>query len=476
MKKTRLAALPFIPILALAACSSGTSKQPTTPAAAEVSEPLPPATEEPAPAPAADDTRPLYDRLGGLPAITAVIDEFVGRTTTDPRIKDRFFNTDPVLLKKQLVEFVCLATGGPCEYTGRTMEASHGGMEVVEEEWVAVVEALVGALDKFEVGEREKGELLGALGPLKPAIVAPPGSLEPIDAARLAPVPAFAAKLGDAKVAALLQAAVVAGERGQRSYAEQLFTRAEMAIGADKLREIETVFREGAPPRIATAPTKAEETAPQPKAAVGSSEEENAPPEKGSLRGKLLVDGAPVDGLGVIMLTPERGGKKKTPRRGIIEQRDKQFAPRLAAVPVGSTIAFPNFDRIFHNVFSLSKANPFDLGLYKTGEQREVTFDKPGIVRLGCNIHANMAAYVVVVDAPHYVVVDQDGSFDFRRLKPGRYTVHAWTERNASPVVSKITIKPGPNQQTFDLAADMPAGPGPDKFGVARAAPPAGHP
>src|SRR5690606_11794486 len=88
----------------------------------------------------------LYDRLGGQPAITAVVDEFVNRTTTDPRIKDRFFNTDPVQLKKLLVEFVCMATGGPCKYTGRDMETTHAGMELVEEEFNALVEDLVAAL------------------------------------------------------------------------------------------------------------------------------------------------------------------------------------------------------------------------------------------------------------------------------------------------------------------------------------------
>ena len=92
------------------------------------------------------------------------------------------------------------------------------------------------------------------------------------------------------------------------------------------------------------------------------------------------------------------------------------------AVPVGSTVSFPNFDTIYHNVFSLSKTKPFDLGMYKSGETREVKVDKPGIVRLGCNIHANMSAYIVVVDAPHYVV-DADGAFEFKNLAPGKYKV-----------------------------------------------------
>src|SRR5678816_2955722 len=95
--------------------------------------------------------------------------------------------------------------------------------------------------------------------------------------------------------------------------------------------------------------------------------------------------------------------------RRVIEQRGKAFEPHVMAVPVGSTVAFPNFDAIYHNVFSISKTKPFDLGMYKNGETREIKFDKPGIARIGCNLHPAMSAYVVVVDAPHYAIVQTDG-------------------------------------------------------------------
>jgi hemoglobin len=132
----------------------------------------PATTTTPAPGPkGAKGSKTLFDRLGGQPAITAVVDEFVTRTTTDVRIKERFFNTDPVQLRKLLVEFVCMATGGPCKYTGRDMESSHAGMDLVEDEFNALVEDLVGALDKFKVPEKEKGELLGALGKMHDDIV-----------------------------------------------------------------------------------------------------------------------------------------------------------------------------------------------------------------------------------------------------------------------------------------------------------------
>ncbi|HVV81970.1 MAG TPA: carboxypeptidase regulatory-like domain-containing protein, partial [Kofleriaceae bacterium] len=233
------------------------------------------------------------------------------------------------------------------------------------------------------------------------------------------------------------------------------------------------VFRDGAPPRVTDTPTVAVDVAPQP-AAVGNSEADDPAPKPtaaaASLRGTLRVGGGAVHGLGVVMLTPDRGATRRVAKHRVVEQRDKTFAPHILAVPVGSTVAFPNFDHIFHNVFSLSKAAPFDLGLYRGGEQREVTFTKPGVIRLGCNIHASMSAYIVVVDAPHYVVVGDDGAFTFQHLRPGAYTVRAWSEHTAAPAVSHIRIKAGANQQVIDLAADAPDGPGPDKFGGARAA------
>jgi hypothetical protein len=100
---------------------------------------------------------------------------------------------------------------------------------------------------------------------------------------------------------------------------------------------------------------------------------------------------------------------------------------------------------------------------------RQVVFDKPGIIRLGCNIHANMSAYLVVVDAPHYVVSEQDGGFAFRSLKPGKYKVQAWSEQSVEPLITEVTVKAGDNPLTIDLKGGASQGPGEDKFGAARA-------
>jgi hemoglobin len=433
-------------------------------------EPTPTATPTPAPTPAAKPAaKSLYDRLGGLPAITAVVDEFVTRTTNDPRIKQRFFNTDAENLKKLLTEFVCLATGGPCKYSGRDMESTHAGMDLVDEEFGALVENLVASLDKFKVPEKEKGELLGAIGPLKPQIVVAADKLKPMDAKKLAAVTKLAGTLKDKGAAELLTAAVVAGQRGQRSYAEQLFSRAELITGPKPVASVATTFRAGAPTRVTTAlKTMPADTTAQPKT-IGSSDadEPDKKPALGTLTGTLLIDGKAPSGIGVVMLWPEKGAKKRTPKQRIIEQRGKAFAPHVMAVPVGSTISFPNFDPIFHNVFSLSKTKSFDLGMYKNGETREMKVDKPGIIRLGCNLHASMSAYLIVVDAPHYIIADADGTFNFKSLAPGKYKVQAWNERSGDPVTSTVTIKEGANETKLDLTGAK-TGASPDKFGTPR--------
>jgi len=420
------------------------------------------------PAPAGNKS--LFDRLGGLPAITAVVDEFVTRTTNDPRIKERFYNTDAANLKKLLVEFVCVATGGPCTYTGRDMATVHGGMDLVDAEFGALVENLVGALDKFKVPEKEKGEILGALGPLKPQIVAAPDKLKPIDEKKLAAVTKLQGTIKDPRAAELLGLAVTAGKAGQRNWAEQLFSRAEMITGPKPLASVAATFRAGAPTRVTTATKKMEDKGPQGEVAAADPADEPkaaAGAKVGVLNGSLKIDGKAPTGFGVVMLTPAKGGKKRTAKTRIIEQRGKSFAPHIMAVPVGSTVQFPNFDNVFHNVFSLSKSKAFDLGMYKSGESREMKFDKPGIIRLGCNLHAAMAAYLIVVDAPHYTIVGKDGAFSFKALPPGKYKVEVWNEASGDSMKSDVEIKEGDNSKDFDLKANPP-GIAPDKFGNSR--------
>ena len=109
-----------------------------------------------------------------------------------------------------------------------------------------------------------------------------------------------------------------------------------------------------------------------------------------------------------------------------LDQRNLDFSPRILAVRVGTVVDFPNNDRVFHNVFSFHDGKRFDLGLYPGGTVKQVRFDQPGLSRIFCNIHPNMAAYVMVVDTPHYSVADTDGRFTIEGVAPGSYTYHAW--------------------------------------------------
>lgn len=458
---TKLAVLACIMI----ACG-GKPTQPSTPKPAASKPARDAGTGEPRRSASAS----LYDRLGGKPAITAVTGELIDRIAADARIKYRFLNTDLGKLKTLLVEFVCMATGGPCKYTGQDMETSHAGMELVDEEFTALVEDLAGALDKFKVPAREKAELLGALGPLQPQIVTPAARLKPVDEAAIAKATAVAVKLSDDSAIELMQAAIVAAKRGQRNYADQLFSRVEAIAGISAVAAAAPTFRDGAPPRIETPLKKLpSDTPPQPRLVGSSDDDEPDARRPASLAGSMTVGGRPLDGLGTVMLVPVNGGgKPRRPKQRIVEQRDKQFSPHVLAIPPGSTVALPNFDGIYHNVFSISPAKKFDVGLYKDGDTRELKFEKPGIVRLGCNIHAQMSAYVVVVDAPHYVVVEGTKPFKFRSLAPGRYKVRAWSERSTAPAESEIVIRPGANTATFDVAGDAVAGPSEDKFGMTR--------
>ncbi len=113
----------------------------------------------------------LYERLGGMEAIAAVVEDFRDRVAKDDRINQKFARTDLARLRKMLIDQVCEAAGGPCTYTGRSMKDAHAGMKVTNGEFDALVQDLVASLSHFKVGKTEQDEILGVLGPLKTDIV-----------------------------------------------------------------------------------------------------------------------------------------------------------------------------------------------------------------------------------------------------------------------------------------------------------------
>jgi plastocyanin len=118
----------------------------------------------------------------------------------------------------------------------------------------------------------------------------------------------------------------------------------------------------------------------------------------------------------------------------------KEFRPHVVVVTRGSSVSFPNNDPFNHNVFSLSPEGPFDLGLYGRTEVRTATFRQTGVVRVYCNVHATMSAFVVVVPNAHHTRPGADGSFRLEGVAPGRYTLKAWHERAGEPISQPISV------------------------------------
>ena len=135
-----------------------------------------------------------------------------------------------------------------------------------------------------------------------------------------------------------------------------------------------------------------------------------------------------------------------------ITSRNKKFEPRISAVSVGATLVFPNVDDIMHNVFSLAEGNRFDLGLYKSGAKKNFVFETPGLVRIYCNIHPQMSAFVHVMPNSYFAWAEPDGSFVIPDVPPGDYTLNAWheegeqmqpvvvTEQGANGVVVRLDV------------------------------------
>jgi plastocyanin len=167
-----------------------------------------------------------------------------------------------------------------------------------------------------------------------------------------------------------------------------------------------------------------------------------APAATVTVSGTIAGGGPQGPGGAVIWLKRANGETPRpSPAHGkVITQRGKMFLPHVLVVPVGSKVAFRNDDPIFHNVFSLSKPNEFDTGLYKQGAAYTETFRHPGPVQLLCNIHASMLGFVVVVDTPYYAEADGSGAFAIRGVPPGEYEAHVWHEAAVKPTVERLSV------------------------------------
>lgn len=136
------------------------------------------------------------------------------------------------------------------------------------------------------------------------------------------------------------------------------------------------------------------------------------------------------------------------PREPQLAQRNQSFEPRVLGIPAGTTVTFPNFDPIFHNVFSYSKTKRFDLGKYGQGKSATVKFDKPGLVKVFCDIHSNMTAFIYVTETAWVVQPDASGRFALDGVPEGTYSLEMWHPERGTRTES-VTV--GPSAKPVDL-------------------------
>ncbi len=164
-----------------------------------------------------------------------------------------------------------------------------------------------------------------------------------------------------------------------------------------------------------------------------------APALAAELTGTALVSGKPTQNAVVWLEAANEPVAASQTSRVVLDQRNLKFFPHVLAVRVGTTVEFPNNDKVFHNVFSFRDGKKFDLGMYPKGTSKPIVFDKPGLARLFCNIHPNMAAYVMAVDTPYFAVSNEHGTFNIAGVPAGTYTYHAWRP-GGQPLTGSITV------------------------------------
>jgi plastocyanin len=131
------------------------------------------------------------------------------------------------------------------------------------------------------------------------------------------------------------------------------------------------------------------------------------------------------------------------PQKVTIEQHHLTFIPKVTTIPAGSTVEFTNHDKIYHNVFSVSESKKFNLDTYDHGKPKHVTFDKPGVVSLLCNVHPEMSAWVVVTENKYAAVTDKAGNFIIADVPAGTYEISAWSEKLKPQGITMVTISDG---------------------------------
>jgi plastocyanin len=192
------------------------------------------------------------------------------------------------------------------------------------------------------------------------------------------------------------------------------------------------------------------------------------PGPTGTVAGKISVKGKPAaDRSGMVVSLEGVPSSKPVPPavHPQIRQHDLKFLPEVMVIVKGTTVDFPNDDKIFHNVFSLSETSKFDLGLYKSGDSKSVTFKKKGVADIYCNIHPDMVAKVMVVDTSFYSVAKADGSFKIENVPVGTYPVNAWQPWGQA-FKGTVTVTAGATATLNIELVEGPKGPHLNKLGT----------
>ena len=191
----------------------------------------------------------------------------------------------------------------------------------------------------------------------------------------------------------------------------------------------------------------------------------------GTINGTVKVKGLRTPENVMVYLTKAPPASGDLPNTGpVMDQRNLEFIPHVLPVLAGTTVQFPNNDKVDHNIFSMSRAKKFNLGSYKPGETKTMVFDKPGIVEIRCDVHAEMAAYILVMKNSYFAVTDKKGNFEIPdanylkasglenpgSLPPGKYTVRTWHKKLKSRKKTVVVPESGDVSIEIDLTRGVP--------------------
>ena len=191
----------------------------------------------------------------------------------------------------------------------------------------------------------------------------------------------------------------------------------------------------------------------------------------GNIKGTVKVKGLRTpENILVYLTKAPPGAADLSKAKFVMDQRNLEFVPHVLPILVGATVDFPNNDKVDHNVFSMSRTKKFNLGSYTAGESKSIVFDKPGIVELRCDVHAEMAAYILVMKNPYFAVTDKQGRFEIpdashlkqtgltgvKELSAGKYFIKIWHEKLKTQKTAVVVPENGDATIQLDLIRGTP--------------------